>query len=263
MKKKHPKTPITTLETKSSPEEKASPQEQCHDLVVKHGMTVLYTILGISLLIFVSYRFSSGRKAKATNDYYQASVLAERLQNDANDSGLLYSLQDIIAKHPELNAKYSPLITQILLGHDDIDTARDFAAETLNTTSTSSSNFYKRYTATSILIAEERFHEALTAAIDLKNDALNNEAFSPENDNFSFGDTLFAYNLLRIAILHQTLNEAENENIAWEEFKRYGDWDNDDTPNTTYQQLMNGFSEGNVSLIDYIAMRQEKLNKLL
>jgi hypothetical protein len=96
---------------------------------------------------------------------------------------------------------------------------------------------------------------------------MNDEIVSvPQTTDRSFGDELFALNLLRIAILQQQLGDRPGELQTWREWKRYAGLEKGDSNSlkvspVAFRYAIQQLAIGSVSLPDYIAHREKELKQ--
>lgn len=170
------------------------------------------------------------------------------------------SLQMVMKKHPELHAHYDALIGQNLLSTHSPKEAEPYIERTLKRTD---QPYYSDYARTSLLISEAKYEEARQSASLLKQQMADDASFW---ENGKDNSALFAFNLLRIAILSEQLGDLEGEQSAWKELKRYGGWEkgteaDEKIGHAGFKQLLSHFTVQETSLLDYIASREEDLSK--
>lgn len=215
---------------------------------------LLFGFLGLFLLLIVSYRLISSTTLKAEEDFFRVQMTFNAFQEKAIhskessesliDLNQLISLMDL---HPELHAKYDGLIAQSLLIENLESKARPFAEQSFIRTKGENLDFYHEYAKTTLLIGAARYEEALTQTKQLKENLAQIETGN------SFGETLYAFNLIRLATLYQQLGQSEQELQTWNEVEQY-------RPNQeTLMALHQLFSEPS-SLEHYIKERRRILN---
>lgn len=238
--------------------------------ISQHGLNVLYGLLAVIAIVVIGYRLLYGGGSKGESDYYNAEndyqVFAKNVASGSTVEAKeqLTKLQAIIQDHPELHAKYDGLLAQGLLNLGDVAEAQPYAARTLERTRDDKLPFYSDYASTTLLIAQQNFSDALKKAEELKQKMLDNAA-AAGNDagKRDFGDILFAFNMLRIAMLEQQIGDKQGELQSWQELKRYAKWSGE-APSSAinplaFQILLNHFEEGKVSLLNYIDAREKVL----
>ncbi len=183
----------------------------------KWSMLGLIGILFIGLI--VTYRYVSLSTIRAEEDYLRAQNTFVLFQNSSlnqvadNGSQFLLPLNQIITKHPELQADYDGAIAQTLILTQQISEAEPFVQRTFTRTSSEDLNFYHQYSQVSLLISKGNYDEALNHAMALKN-SLEESEQGPDQ-------ILYGMNLLRIALLNQQLNQIRAENEVWTTIANY------------------------------------------
>jgi hypothetical protein len=235
--------------------------------VSQNGRILLWTLAGILALSFFLYRILGSSSSEA--DYLYAEKEFITFQNSVNhkdDSArqtALGNLTAVLKKHPELQAKYDSLIAQGLINSDDIKGATFFADTTFDRISVENLSFYTDYAKTTLNISNQNYEEALKQALGLKQQMLDNASASfKEPNQKAFGDTLYAFNLLRIAILSQQVGDKGHELAAWQALQNTGPAKDSTAYMMTPESLeavRRVFLEGKTSLQDYIQMRIKTL----
>jgi len=159
-------------------------------------------------------------------------------------------LHKLLKKHPELHAYYDASIGQNFLALNNVQEATFYVEQTLKRTKQS---YYSDYAQTSLMISRGEYGAALKRAQKLKNMLL-------ENENHLINNAIFAFNLMRIAILCQELGENAEELEAWKEIKFYSNCEGS-RPNTGFDQLLRHFTVQEISLLDYILAREKEMQK--
>src|SRR5580700_10398436 len=120
------------------------------------------------------------------------------------------------------------------------------------------SPYYARFSQNTLTISQGKYAQALEEAKSLKTDLEKDDAFWEGRDKFvRSGTILYAYNLLRIATLEKELGSKEGELKAWEELVQHAGWKGEPVNMKMYDPdayalLKQNFSQGDVSLLDYI-----------
>ena len=240
------------------------------DWLSEHGKNILYGLAGILGLIVLTYAFSSGQTNKAEQEYIQAANdFAYFSKNgDAQDPTLtlaaLDRLKNVMSKHPELHAVYDGAVAQTLLNRSKVDEAKPYAAATLKRVSSNNLPFYNDYAETSLLISQQDFKAALERTQILQQKM--SEVIAAQSSDRSFGDELFAFNLLRVAMLQQETGDQAAELRTWQEWKQYAGLNA--TKSTTlkvnpqaFRTVIQDLAIGSISLPDYISYRENLLKK--
>lgn len=227
--------------------------------ITQYGRTLMYALLGLIVAGILIYRFYSVHEEKQEAEYWTAEkefrLLAKPVENNkgpAINEEALAQLRAVIERHPALQAKYDALIAQTLLDHGDIKDALPFANNAINRTLSENQPFYSEFAKTSLLISEQKYDAALKSSQALQQKMQELKQKTEQNGQRHFGDTLFALNFLRIGMLQQQLGLKSDELKTWQEWKKLAK-----TSGFEQQQLL--FSEGRVSLVDYINLREAQL----
>ncbi|MFT4551973.1 MAG: tetratricopeptide (TPR) repeat protein [Chlamydiales bacterium] len=237
------------------------------DFFVRYSKAILYSIVAVMLVLLLVYRIVSSSHTNAERDYLSAEADYSRLYS-SQDQGeeFLSNLQDILNRRVELHPKYDGLIAQALLKRGDLTLAKEFATLALKRVGQDFRAYYGDYSENTLLIYEGKFEEALERAKTLKTALLKSpQIYSTDEVEKYYGEALFAYNLLRIAMLEQEVGRPEAEREAWEELIRHAGWDgtsleNSESKNVSsvaYQQIWSNFRENGITLLDYIKERQQ------
>lgn len=212
--------------------------EQRKQIIV--GTTAV--LAGVTILI--SY-FQSGPNALS---YAQAEAAVAQWEASPQDDGLYQSMVDALKSVPSLQKKYEPTIAQNLLNTEKIDQALIMANRSLCRVK-EDVPFHATYAQTSLLIEQGSFQKALEDAVALK-EQMGDSYLS----DLKGGSLLYAHNLLRIACLHQELNNRPGEKAAWEELEAFLQ-----TKTHASQLLLSSFSEKEIDLTQYINERKKSL----
>lgn len=242
--------------------------------ITENPKIFLYAGLLILAFLSIAFRFSSGSWFKSESDYYKAKIDFAALNRTAasnKDPNIadeaLASLKAIIGKHPELKAKYNLQIAQILIAQGNFDKSNEFltSSNSKGKYTEPSLTFYEDYSQATLFIDQGKDQEALKKALSLKESLLNQTIEAQKSDTpKTFGDTLFAYNLLRIAILQQKLGYKKEELNTWKEWISYSSLDKSNQTKLfnpqAFKEIITQLEEKNISLAAYIKAREEKLS---
>lgn len=234
--------------------EQATTETHVASWVQQHGKTVLYGI-GIAVLaMLVIFRSAQSSNSQAQSDYVMAQHQVQQLAKtiDGGDAAL-DTLNDIIDRHDELRPKYEGEMAHYLLKQGKADSARPLLESSVARSQADNGALHLAYSQTSILIAEGKYQEALGQAEELQ------QAISDSGS--SSYETLKFFNLLRIAILQQTLGNVDGERKAWEKLKLTASWmqEGPEGMPSKVAEIYHHFQAGNVGLMDYIQMRENRL----
>lgn len=227
--------------------------------LTQYGRISLYALLAVIAAGVIIYRLNSSHQEKSETDFWNAEkafrILASPAIQDANSSAekdALSQLNTILEQHPQLHAKYDGLIAQMLLNRGDVTAAAPFAQSALERTKEENQPFYTDYAKTTLLIADKHYEDALAQALALQNKMNIAQQEVGQSDQHQFGNTLFAFNLFRVGLLQQQLGLTNEELKTWQEWKQM-------VQSKAFEVLL--FSEGRVSLTDYINSREMELKR--
>ncbi len=211
--------------------------------------THLMTVAGIGAFIAVSaVGISKWVKGDAQVDYLAADMAYNHWEGDKNEQ--FVKLQKLIRKHPELHAKYDGAIAQKLLSNSEKGLATSYGKATLKRIG-DFSPYYKEFSACSLMIADQKLEQALHEAKTLKASMDGDDRFWEQKSTLiRHGCILYAYNLLRIAMLEKLAGTPQGELEAWAEMKE------------AYLLIQQNFQSQEISLLDYIKYREEALTSM-
>jgi hypothetical protein len=236
-------------------------QRRTWDWLSSHLNIVAMATIGVLASLFAAGKFLGWFRGDAQVDFVAAQI-AYHKWNGSVDA--LARLDKLIGRHPELHAKYDGLIAQKLLNSSKSGLAHSYASSALKRTSGFSPH-YTAFAQGSLLIADGRLQEALTMAKELKANMDNDAPFWEKRSHIvRHGSLLYAYNLLRIAILEKTAGSPQGELLAWEEFKKNAGWQDAQPTSKTYDSeayllIQQNFQKQALSLADYIKYRENFL----
>lgn len=240
------------------------------DWLSEHGKNILYGLAGLLGTIILVYAFSSAQTNKSEQEYIQAAndFASFSRAYDSQNSGLaaeaLTRLNTVLSQHPELHATYDGAIAQILLNHGQTKEALPYAQSTLTRVKSNNLPFYTDYAQNTLLISQTNFKQALENTLALQQKM--KEALINPSAERSFGDELFALNLLRIAMLQQEQGDKAAEFQTWQEWKQYAGLNSNHTTNLkvnpqAFRAVIQQLATGSFSLPDYISYRESILKK--
>jgi hypothetical protein len=228
------------------------------DWLSHYGKPLLLAVVLLLLAIPVIYRMASVNSGQQTQDYLQADRAFERFTQPISANGdmqiqkeALKELHTLLDRTPTLHPKYDGLVAQILLNRGEIDSALEYANLAMTRTLSANRPFYKEYAQISFTVGKKEYDQALQQATLLQQSMREHLADTPR----PFGNVLFAFNLLRIGMLQQQLGLKKEEQQTWREWQQFMGAHQDPQLMETIASL----SEGNLSLINYIELRQKQL----
>jgi hypothetical protein len=227
---------------------------------IKQHLPAIAGVLGVVLIGL--FAVSSWIKGDPQGDYIAAESAYQRWEGSKGDH--FVQLQKIIRKHPELHAKYDGAIAQKLLSSSESGLATSYGKAVLRRIG-DFSPYYKDFSHCSLMIADHREVEALESAKALKASMDADEPFwEKKSAVVRHGCILYAYNLLRIAMLEKTAGTPAGELAAWRELKKNAGWAGAQPTSKSYDPeayllIQDNFQNQEVSLLDYIKYREENL----
>jgi hypothetical protein len=238
----------------------------CADWITENSKTILLSLLTLILLAFLLFqlvsRFSPGKKS----DYLEVQKAFNMwVAQEAQDHKLLKNLEKPLKRHPELQAKFGNQIAQRLLSLGEVAKADVYAKAALVRSQDLTSPYYSRFSRNTLAISQGKYTEALEEAKLFKIDIEKDDAFWESRDPVvRSGTILYAYNLVRIASLQRQLGSKEGELQAWEELVRNAGWKSQPANLKTYDPaayalLEQNFTQGDITLLDYIEQRKKEL----
>lgn len=234
----------------------------------------LLLLIPFFLLALVVIFKSSLRDSKGHQGFLLANSTYLKWDKDqAGEGSHLQVLKGLFKKHPEWAVPYEALIVQKLLALGKAAEAQSLAENVLKRASQQSPSYYAQFAKTTVLIesrsTDKDLEKALKEALTLKEEMLSDEQFWQAQTTSHFGSVLFAFNLLRIAFLSETLKKFDEELLAWKELKRYAKWNEISIDKEmvkldekAFHLLAKHFTEGSLSLQDYIKYRETTILSL-
>lgn len=238
------------------------------DWLAQNGKNVIYVLLGLIALFVLVYRVSSSNTAKSEKDYLQAATdFSAFVRDNADDEPTTQEsfkrLVALMSNHPELHSAYDGAIGQTLLNRGQTTEAKPFIVNTLKRTQAESLTLYNKYASITLLISEAQYKEALEKSQALQQTMLD-ELHQGANSEHSFSEVLFAFNLLRIAMLQQQLGNDKEELQTWQQWKNYAGLDRASKQPAiinpmAFRIIIQQLATGSIALPDYIAYRESVL----
>jgi hypothetical protein len=227
----------------------------------ENGKSLLY-VLGAGILLFIlGYKLANGASNQSEMDYVQAQNEFNRFQTSEERDAQEDSFQKLVAvmdRHPELHAKYDGLIAQTLLNRSQTADAKKFASSALERTKSENEPFYTDFAQTTLLIAEEKYADALQRA-----QALQQKMLPLVSQEKNYGGLLYADNLVRIGMLQQQLGDKKGELQTWQEWKKLAGLSKESAGSQVdplnFRAIDSLYSEGKISFLQYIEFREKSL----
>lgn len=230
---------------------------------VKKRFLLPFVFLAVLALIIIAYKVTSGTSMKSETAYIQAEKDLTQLQqgvqiplgSQAGQSSAEMLLNTIQA-YPDLQAKYDGILAQWLLIQGDVKQASPLAERTLARTSSDDLALFADFTRTTLLASQGDYEHALEQA-KLLNIRLKEAVLQKGEKMQVFENKLFAYNLLRIAMLEKELKNTKGELEAWNAWKQYSE--KESSLAASFREIAKELEVGNLTLADYIEEREKVL----
>lgn len=193
----------------------------------RNSWILLASIVLLTLSLFLILRSSDNYPFISAQKSYQLWV-------SSNESKHYEDLKKHLKNYSELKQKYQAKVAQILIDKNQqlSDIPNDCLARLEKELP-----FYGEFAKNSLLISKQEYSKALENSLTLK------EKMESEGKG---NQTVYKYNLIRIAFLHQLLNHSTDELLVWDQVKQIP------------KQIL-PLKEGTISLDEYILARKNEL----
>ena len=238
-------------------------QQSLKSWLMQYKMFVI--LLAPLFLLFILMAVKSSLKtSNAESDFLKAQKAYSKLENpDSLEKTSFQTLKSLLKKYPELKSSYEPMMIQKMIAFGEKEQAESLIASFLKRDRPTT--YYTEFASASLLIEKGELSTALSQALALKENMLTDHAFWDQPKDRHYGSTLFAFNLLRIAMLSQSLGKQEEELVAWRELKQYAKWDAQGDKSLSYldnqafNKLLHHFTSQSISLKEYIKHRETQI----
>jgi tetratricopeptide (TPR) repeat protein len=217
-----------------------------------HKQIIIWTFLGLVALLILSYRLISVQTVNAERDFFQAQATFTQFQqanattqDDPSTAADLELLITLMQRHPELKAKYEGPLAQTLLIRGEALKAQPFVDDVFTRTHPDHLQLYQNYSKVSLLIGQGQYAEALQQTQQLQQ--------TLETTTDSTYPFLSTFNLLRLALLYQQVNQPQKELETWEKFQSQPQYVE------ATEAINQALKVGQASLNQYIAERRKVL----
>jgi hypothetical protein len=219
-----------------------------------HKNILLWAVFGIIAALIIATRLITWRTLDAEKDFFQAQAAFNQFEQAAGNTAEgtaaaadFEQLQAIMQRHPELRSKYEGPLAQTLLIIGQVPQAQAYIEDIFKRAQSDHLQLYQNYTNTSVLIGQGDYANALQNAKQLKSDLDQlGERANP---------ILYVYNLIRLAMLYQQMEQPGEELKAWEELQ------NQTQRLEAVIEASQAFQVGNASLNQYIEERKSALTR--
>lgn len=224
--------------------------------LAKNSRNLLYTVLGFVLLLGITYRYMSKQHYQAEQDYFLAANAIEAMQDPQKAHSALTEIQAVLKRRPELQAKYDGILAQNLILEKNLSEASVYAERNFERVSKEINPLFLEFASNSLLLESGKKEEALANATALKEKMLQ---MGKEDTKDQFGNQLYLFNLIRIAMLQHALQNTQAEAKSWEELLQINRLEHPlHFHAKDVEKVMSHFNDQSVSLYDFI---QKYMNK--
>lgn len=236
--------------------------------LVDNGKSIPYVFIATIILIAIAFKFTTGKASRAESNYLLAEnyfiMLNQSLHGQSDPEATITSLEklkEITNTYPELHSRYDALIAQLLIAMNNPEEAKEYAERSIDRTAQDNLSTYNNFSKTTMLIADGAYNQALVESKSLKTSMLQSFTTSTfqDDENQNFTANLFAYNLLRIAMLEKEAGTPDGEKEAWKEWKKYAENSNHPVLTEAFTTIDRQLKEGEFSLNQYIKARESVL----
>lgn len=183
--------------------------------VNKNKSNLIYGLLILLAAIFLLYRFMSGTATRNEKDFYAADNLGAKLYVAEGAKDNISKLAEIVARQPELEAKYDGLMAQTYLLLNQPQDAKPLMERNL---SRIQEDAYSQSSAKiSLLVGQGKLKEAYLESLKLKD--------SIKKANIDTVPILYLYNMYRIHSLSLQIGtkDEQKKNLAeWMDLEKRG-----------------------------------------
>jgi len=225
------------------------------------------SLLGAFVSLFVIFYFIKQSTRSSSTDYLKANECYQKwIAFPEAESEDFHILQKTLSRHPELQGKYDALIAKTLLLKEKSKEAETYAAR-VKKRAAAASTHHASFAEITFLIAKGELQKALKDSYLLKEKMEKDSKFwSGQSALVRYGSPLYAYTLLRIAMLEQSAGTSSGEIKAWEDLENYLHPSSQRLNAATYHPesaavFEQAFRVHDVSLNDYIQHRKKTLVK--
>ncbi|MCF7806803.1 MAG: DUF2225 domain-containing protein [Simkaniaceae bacterium] len=232
------------------------PQKGIKEMIIE-SMRYIFAGILFSAICISGFYFLFTSRAHKENDFIAFEALKHEFQ--AQNDSQIKQLEGFGKKYPELKMQIEHLMAKTCIENNKMPEAL-LHAEKLLSSASEKTQVYQDFSRTSLLIEEGSFPAALKAALDLKTRLLSN---AKESKQAMFAQILL-FNQLRIALMYRELGKVQEELMALEELNGYlsqnEQYQNFNLPAESMTKFQKHLQSGQVSLLDFISMRQKTLS---
>lgn len=194
---------------------------------------ILLGVLALACIGAWGERFFKSNRSQNRNDFLVANKIFEKLQKGERlPIESVELVEKILKKHPELHAKFDPLLAATFFSQHNVAKGLLYAHSILEKVGNYLSSYYQAFANTSLCILEGHLATAFEEASLLSRQLENRPEY----------ETLYAMNLLRLIFLADKLSFSDTKQEAWEKLKNL----------PFHANLEPLFQEGSLSLEEYV-----------
>lgn len=182
------------------------------DWLSARWQTALAVALAVVLLSVGTYAFFSSRAQESWKAYREAPLDLSKMADPLQTEGAFKQLLTLLNQYPNLRPFYEGPAAQELLNQKKLPEALPLTQRTLERVKPLLPSFYLAFSENSIQIEQGRYEESLTQAYYLKK--------AMDDLQVKTAPTLYAFNLIRIALLEKQLGHLEKMGAAWKEVEQ-------------------------------------------
>lgn len=203
-----------------------SSEERLASFLTQYGKPLLLAAGLLIALLLGGYLWHAASRGEAEGDYLLAETSFQQLtkvqagETSLADNPSFVTLKKMLAKHPELGARYDGPLAQTLLKLGDVPLAVVYADLALKELAKENMPFYEEYAKTSLLIAQGDYRDAFKRASFLQKRMKEEMQTKNSSVTRGFSPQLFLANQLRLAALLQQLDLPAEELKAWQEVEQ-------------------------------------------
>lgn len=253
--------------SQSLPELDVLEENQVLNWLQNNGQNVAYFFAGLLGAIVLGYWFFSHRTAKIEQEYYIAENAVVKMQlpqvteQDKVAATQAYDkLKTIVNGNRDLQAKYDGIIAETLLQQGNVQEALPFAERNLERVKVDNLPFYQDFARNTLLISQAQYDQALKQSIQLQTQ-MQAQAKEADDQNIprTFGDSLYAMNMIRIAMLQQQAGLKADELKTWDQINQAMNGKNSVIKDlNALNAVISHMDDTGVSLSNYIDSRKLK-----
>lgn len=243
--------------------EEASEVHPFVDWLIANGKNLIYGLLALALGLLVIFQISANRQLSVETDYLRARGLVQRLdqsnQEELSMQGDFDEFINLLSANSELREKYGAFAVQKMLELQEGSRANEYGQDVLSRAQPQLSEIFYQFSQGALLVGLENYEEALSSSLKL--DPLLREKLSSSHSDLEKQsyEMLFAFHLLRLASLHQSLGQEEEELDSLNELLEFLALQ---SHSPQAKKILSHLAVGEVKLDDYLRERRRYAGKV-